>query len=257
MDGQQSGQFKPGETISPRQYADKPATPLPQQAAVPTEPAPAPSPPEASATPQDHPAAPAPPEPAAPQEPTQAAPVPEAAPATTESDPAATFAQAPDGYQSEESADDASIHWTASEFIENNKTGGWHFIIFVASLVVAALAWWLTKDIFSVVIIIFAGIVLSVYGAKRPKQLEYRMDNQGLDIGSRHYNFDEFRSFSIVPEGAFVTILLTPMKRFAPMTVLYYDPADEDTILDIISMHLPHKERRVDPIDSFLNRLRF
>ncbi|HSW37682.1 MAG TPA: hypothetical protein VLG37_04935 [Candidatus Saccharimonadales bacterium] len=152
---------------------------------------------------------------------------------------------------------DGFISWTASEFVAHSKSLGWYLALAVAAAVLAGTVWLLTKDIISAVVVVVGAGVLGFYGARQPRQLSYSLDESGLNIGDRHYAYSEFRSFSIIPEGAFSSVALTPLKRFAPMTTIYYDPADEDEILGLLSERLPLEDRRRDAIDRFLWRIRY
>jgi hypothetical protein len=160
----------------------------------------------------------------------------------------------PQDYQQ---AGDDYVQWTASEYIAHEKSAGWHVGLVLVSLVVAVFAWFITKDVLTASVIVIAGVVLSMYGARRPNQLQYQLDNHGLSIGQKHFSYADFRAFSIIPEGTFASIALIPNKRFLPMTTLYFAPEDGDRIVDILGAHLPHQERKADAVDTFMRRIRF
>jgi hypothetical protein len=248
MDGNQpqndepNWQFKPGETVSPRQT---PTAETPQPI-VPAQPEPAVAAPSASASP-------APVNTSAPSPAPDPAPSPAiAAPQTTDPLPSTE----PPASENDQ-MDGNYISWTASEFIAHEKSAGWHVILVLVAVVVAVLTWFITKDIITPVVIIVAGVILSFYGGRRPNQLQYQLGDQGLQVGNRYYDFNDFRSFAVVPEGAIASIALTPSKRFSPLVTLYFDPQDGDKIIDILGMHLPHRERKVDAIDGLMRRIRF
>jgi hypothetical protein len=263
MDGQkpESGQapapmqFAPGDTIRPQQQTAQ-SNPVEQQPPV-----------TASAPLQEAEGAiPVTLAPAAPEQavitPAQQAPPPQ--PQQIQSAPSAqrppsfytdTSLPNPDANMPEPS--DEVVTWTASEFIAHQKNGGWYALLMLCALVAAALVWFVTKDIVSSVVIIFAGAVFATYAARKPRQLSYRLDPAGLTIDQKHYSYNEFRSFSVVPEGAFSTIVFAPLKRFGTLITLYYDPQDEEQIINAIMTRLPHEERKPDPIDRMLYRIRF
>jgi hypothetical protein len=60
-----------------------------------------------------------------------------------------------------------------------------------------------------------------------------------------------------MPEGAFSSIVLVPLKRFSPLTSIYYAPQDEERITAMLAAHLPYEERKHDPIDKLMQRIRF
>jgi hypothetical protein len=171
-----------------------------------------------------------------------ATPAPEVMPAATAIPPAG-----PDG----------SISWTASEFIAHSKSASWYVLLMGVAAVAAAIVWLLTKDTVSAAVVVVGAALLAVYGARQPRQLEYRLDQQALSIGTRTYNYHQFRSFSIVPEGAFNSIVFMPLKRFAPLITIYYAPEDEDKIVSLLADRLPMEERKKDAIDRLMWRIRF
>jgi hypothetical protein len=115
----------------------------------------------------------------------------------------------------------------------------------------------IAHDIISVVVILVAAFAFGMLGSRKPRQQQYGLSAGGLDIGQRHYGYDEFRSFSVAHEGAFSSIVLMPLKRFAPLMTIYYAPEDEDKIVDLISVNLPFEDRKPDPIDNLMSRVRF
>lgn len=150
-----------------------------------------------------------------------------------------------------------SVTWTASEFVAHEKSADWYVLLILGTLLLAALVFFLTKDFISVGVVVVAGLLLAVYGAHQPRQLEYLVDNRGIGIGQKHFTYDEFKSFSVAPEGALSSLVFMPLKRFAVPTTIYYAPDDEERILSILSDHLPLEEHRADAVDSLMRRIRF
>ena len=152
---------------------------------------------------------------------------------------------------------DDNITWTASEFIAHHKSVVWFLTLGAAAVVTAATVWVLTKDVVSTLVIVVGAAALGFYGARQPRPVAYELDFQGITIGGRHHAISEFRSFAILPEGAFSSIVFMPLKRFAPLTTIYYAPEDEATIIDMLSNVLPMEERNHDMVDRLMHRIRF
>lgn len=149
------------------------------------------------------------------------------------------------------------VTWTASEFVAHDKSPGWYAMLMLGTLLLAALVFFITRDFISVAVIVVAGLLLGVYGAHQPRQLEYVVDQRGIGIGQKYHPYDEFKSFSVVTDGAFSSLVFMPLKRFAVPTTIYYAPADEERILDTLTDHLPLEEHRGDAVDSLMRRIRF
>lgn len=157
----------------------------------------------------------------------------------------------------EDNQDGESVTWTASEFVAHDKSAGWYVMLILCSIVVAAIIFLLTRDLVSSGVVIIAGLLLAIYGSHKPRQVQFVVDRRGVGVGQRRHGYDEFRSFSVVSEGAFSGLVLMPLKRFALPLTMYYAPADEDRILGLLSDQLPLEEHRPDAIDRLLRRIRF
>lgn len=156
-----------------------------------------------------------------------------------------------------QAANEPMVTWTASEFVAHQKGGGWYGLLALGAVVTAVLIWFVTKDMVSSVVILLAALAFGFYGSRQPRELQYSLDSHGLQIGQRYYPLSSFRSFSVMQEGAVSSIVFTPLKRFAPLTSAYYDPADEEKIVTVLSERLPLEPRKHDPIDRLLWRIRF
>ncbi len=154
-------------------------------------------------------------------------------------------------------AAEANVEWKASEFVHHDKSAGWYTKLALFAVIVGALVYWLTRDFVSVAVVIGGAILLAVYGARQPRELEYKLDNRGVQIGQKYHSYGEFRSFSIMPEGAFSSVIFMPLKRFAVTTTIYFAPEDETKITDILTDCLPFEEHRLDAVDRLIKSIRF
>ena len=150
-----------------------------------------------------------------------------------------------------------SVSWTASEFIAHDKDAMWYMWLFGGSLLLTALIYLISRDFVTVVVIMMITAMIAVVGSRKPSSVQYDLSSDGLSVGSMHHNFADFRSFSIVEEGAINSIWLKPLARFKPMVVLYYSPEDEDKIVNTLSIFLPHEQRELDAVERASRRLRF
>lgn len=201
----------------------------------------------------------APTEPAAPQAPSEPSPVPVPEPEPVAETPAAV----PTGLMSEDVPDDNDaageqvVTWTASEYVAHEKSAGWYTGLLLAVALIGGLVFLITRDVVSVGVVVVAGLVFAVYANHQPRQLQYRLDERGIGVGDKQYSYSEFRSFSVMPEGAFQSIVFMPLKRFSPPLTIYFSPDDETKIADLLVDKLPFEEMRRDAVDSLLRRIRF
>jgi hypothetical protein len=154
-------------------------------------------------------------------------------------------------------ATDNGISWTASEFIAHQKSSGWYGLLALGAIAAAVVIWFVTKDAVSTIVILFAALALGVYGRRQPRELDYNLDGGGLTIAQKYYPYAGFRSFAVMAEGAMTSIVFMPLKRFQPLITIYYDPHDEEAIVDLLSDRLPMEERRQDALERLMWRIRF
>ena len=148
------------------------------------------------------------------------------------------------------------LNWNASQSSVHKKSITWYFYLFVITIVAAGLVFLLTKDKITTGVIVFAGLVFGYYGARKPANVDYQLDGSGIKIGQKFYDFNMFKSFSVISGKDSSSIILIPLKRFNPQLSVFYDPKDEKKIMGILSDRLPFEQRR-DVIDSFLRWIHY
>jgi hypothetical protein len=150
-----------------------------------------------------------------------------------------------------------SISWSASEFTQHEKSANWYVYLAVATVVLGVAIYFLTKEIFSVVVIAIMAIVFGVFAALRPRTVEYSISPAGIKIGPKRFMFEDFRSFAVVEEGALPSIQLLPLKRFAVAISMYFEPKDGDKIVEILGTYLPFEQRDRDLMDKLSSKIHF
>lgn len=149
------------------------------------------------------------------------------------------------------------ISWQASEYIAHEKPASWYGALFGASLLITAIVYLLNKDTLTSVAIMTVSICASFFASRQPSSKQYKLSAKGLEIDGRLFKFADFRSFSIVEEGAIDSIWLKPLNKYKPAIIIYFSPDEEDKIATMISNFLPHEQRELDAIDRASRKLRF
>lgn len=151
----------------------------------------------------------------------------------------------------------STVQWEASEFVDHEKNNNWFVLLGVATVAACGVIYLLSGSIFSVVVIIFAAAAFGVTANQKPRTMQYALLPAELKIGERRYKYDDFRSFSLMREGALWSVVLQPTKRFMPLITIYFDPNDGEKIFDILASQMPHEERKLDAVDQLMRRIRF
>lgn len=165
--------------------------------------------------------------------------------------------KSPEAFQSEAPSDDTVIAWEASEYIHHQKDSSWYLGFAGIMLIVIAVLFFLIRDVFSVIVLCLMAIAVAVYAGRKPSTIRYSLNQTGLSIGDKQYDFDNYSSFSLLQEGAITGVMLMPVKRFMPPVSIYFSPEDAPHITEILAAVLPHEEREPDFIDKFMRNIRF
>ena len=150
-----------------------------------------------------------------------------------------------------------SVSWSASEFLQHEKSIIWYLSAVAAIGLFALVLYVLTKDAIGPFSVVVLGAILLVAAGRKPRTVQYTVDPNGIVVGNREYDFDDFQSFTIVKDDQLECIALFPQKRFAPEINMYFSPEDGQKIFDILSEFLPFEQREKDRIDKFLHKIKF
>jgi hypothetical protein len=150
------------------------------------------------------------------------------------------------------------VIWRSHEFIHHPKDARWYTGLTVGALLLAVGVYLMSdSDFVSVGVVIITAIVFGIFASRKPREMEYRIDHDGVSIGGRLYPFTNFKSFSQVDEDGYPAIWLMPLKRFMPILSLYFDPEQEETIIESLSLSLPFEDLQPGLIDNLMHRLKF
>ncbi len=168
--------------------------------------------------------------------------------------PGESFAQTQDS----QTSDTQEISWTASEYITHQKSPLWYMALALGTALFLVPIYFITDgDIVSLVVIALVAVVFAVYAGRKPRELQYAINPAGISIGTKTYHYSQLKTFAIIDEGAFSSIVFLPMSRFMPAISIYYDPKDEDAIVTTLSNYLPMDTQKRDLVDNLMRKIRF
>jgi hypothetical protein len=154
-------------------------------------------------------------------------------------------------------AADRTVSWTTPPMLEHEKSSQWYFTLGFATLVLAGLLYLFSKSILTPIVVIIVGIIVAIYARKEPDKQSYVLNNQGVQIQSKSYPYDDFRQFILVSDLSPPEITLVPTKRFMPPLSIRYPQEDEEQIIGMLADYLPYEERSPDLLESFMRKIRF
>jgi len=147
--------------------------------------------------------------------------------------------------------------WTASEFIAHEKGRGWYVILFCVTAIVAAVIYFATRDMFSVIVVLIMAMIFGISSTHKPKVINYKLDSSGMTVGNKFYPYAAYKSFSMAQQGPFKTIELMPMKRLAFPVGAFLAPESQEEVLHMISEYLPLEHKEPGTVDRLMHELRF
>lgn len=153
--------------------------------------------------------------------------------------------------------DDEPVHWTASEYIHEEKNGVWFVLFAIVAMIFIAIDFLLLKSYtFSVLVVVMA-IAVIIYSRRPPRVIEYTLSgDQGLYVGEILHHFSEFKAFGLIKDNQHHSIMLIPVKRFSPGVSVYFPEEVGEAIVDILGARLPMETLKLDIIDVIVRKLR-
>lgn len=150
-----------------------------------------------------------------------------------------------------------NIQWEASEFIQHSKSPLWFlaFAIFAAGIL--ALGILVLKDWFVTIGFMFMLVAIAVVAVRKPRVLKYALDDSGVHVGDKFFQYNQFHSFGLVQESGLWSVVFMPNARFSPTLSIYFDQEQGEEIVDALSQFLPMEEHKVDIVDKFSRKIRF
>ena len=137
-----------------------------------------------------------------------------------------------------------NISWPVPEYDKHEKGGGWYiFYSLIAFLLI--LYSFLSGNFLFAVIIIIAAIVIVLRDGQEPDFVKISLTEEGVIVGRKFYDYDEFKNFSIVYKpkleiknlyfefsNSLKPRLSIPLKKMNPLLIrkslLRYLPEDLD-----------------------------
>ncbi len=150
------------------------------------------------------------------------------------------------------------ISWTALEYAHHEKNAVWYVVLAAVAAGFAVLVYFINnKSIVSPLAIIAFAIMFAVLASRKPRELEYRIDETGIFVDNKLYPYADYKSFMIVEEDELRSIWLHPIKRFNLIVPIYFQPEDEKKIVDTIANIIPIQNQKLDLISQLMHYVHF
>ena len=146
------------------------------------------------------------------------------------------------------------IEWTAPEHPRFEFGAAWFLGAGTITVLLAIIAVFAKNYLFIVFLALAFGVVL-MYSRREPRELRFRLDNQGLQIGSRLRSLNEFSSFWIFENAERSELSFETRQRLSPYMRVPLSNADPEAIRALLAGFLPEKEHPQFAIDIIARRM--
>ncbi|MBR3180443.1 hypothetical protein IKF57_02890 [Candidatus Saccharibacteria bacterium] len=147
------------------------------------------------------------------------------------------------------------VTWEAEEFVVRERNGWWYLGLFAVGAGLSALAvwqgWW---TFIALIVVCIVAILTSNF--RPPRKIKYVINKEGLKEGNTLHKFEDYKAFGILKEGGNFSAVMIPKKRFGLSVKVYFPSKSGEGIVDILGMHLPMEEVKLDFLDKIVNFLR-
>src|SRR3989344_1563762 len=89
-----------------------------------------------------------------------------------------------------------SLEWTAPEFEEFDKSPSWYWLSLLFAIVIVFFAVWQGNFLFGIFAAL-AEIMILYWASKKPREIHFRLTDDGLEIDSKFYPLEGFTAFAI------------------------------------------------------------
>jgi len=149
------------------------------------------------------------------------------------------------------------FEWKALEFEKTEKTKSWFIIPGIITIIIGIFAL-LTENILFLIIIVLAFFIFYIYANKDPLTIKFRINEKGIKIGKKFFDFDELKSFWVFyspPEEKELSI--RSKKMFIPYIKIPLGNQNPNEIRKYLLKFLPEKRHKESVVDIWMKRIGF
>jgi hypothetical protein len=136
------------------------------------------------------------------------------------------------------------IEWEAPEYEFHEKSPDWFWTLGIITLALFLSAILLHSFLFGFLILL-AGFSLALFGARKPDIVSFKINAQGIHIGSRIYPYENLKCFWVDYEPPYKKeLIIESRKTFMPHITMIIEDADPIKIRNCLLQFL--KEEKIE-----------
>jgi hypothetical protein len=139
--------------------------------------------------------------------------------------------------------------WEAHEFIFQEKTSDWYWIVGIIGLSISALSYIFGGVLFSLLMALIT-LVLMIMGSKKPGFIRFEVSKKGLMINNTLYPFASLESFWVEDQSHLdlpSKLIIKSQKRLVPLIIIPLEGVSPEDIRDFLLDNL-YEEKHGEPV---------
>lgn len=150
------------------------------------------------------------------------------------------------------------VSWRAAEYEYHEKDPVWYLWVVGIAIVLIFISLW-QNNFFFLVFIVIAGTMVIFMGKKKPRVVEFKVDNEGIRIDKNIvYEYDDIEWFALrSTPGSLNEIIIKKESALNPIMRMRADSKITPEVIEILKKHVEEKEYDESLIDSVSEMLRF
>ncbi len=148
------------------------------------------------------------------------------------------------------------ISWQAPEAAAIERGTVWYVLFGVVTVALIAISIFLIKSWTFAILVVVMAVAVVLLSTKPPRVINYSISPKGVYIADKLHSFSEFRAFSVNLELSQPSIILLPVKRFAPSTIIYFSEDKGEIIVDMLGARLPMQEHKPDVLEKLIHLIK-
>lgn len=131
------------------------------------------------------------------------------------------------------------INWSALEFEYKEKSADWFWAVWIIGLGLAVLSVFLDNLLFAILIILGA-FTLSLQSVKKPRTIDFEVNEDGIIIDKKLYLYNTLESFWVI--GKEKKAIIKSKKLVVPFLILPLENIDPKYLREYLIKHIKEEE---------------
>ena len=148
------------------------------------------------------------------------------------------------------------LQWSALEYEEKERTDDWFWALGII-VVAGSLASIIFNNYFFAALLILSGLLLGFFAMKKPEEINYELNHQGLVIKHRLFPFENIRAFWVQIEPKPILFIKSDRLFFPIISIPIADHMAENVHAIFSTKAIPEEEMRTHPSEIIMEFLGF